>query len=164
MKEVRPAWSVALWGVVAGVSAAVGCRSPAAEAPPVVVIQSPPPAPESTAAPTSAVEDAPSPPRKDLRGLRGQWEDMETRSIHHIAEVGGRYMVTAIDTADGEVVEIRSNEWKNGVLRWSYFVPSTGFLVHLTTKSVDGDTLWCDWSNATSSGEQEFQRVKPERE
>jgi hypothetical protein len=148
-----------LTAVLAGLLAVAGCRAPAVEAPPVVVIATPATAAPETPAPPEP-EEPPVVVRRAAERLQGVWEDMETLSHHTIEEQGGRFTVISIVNPDGEPFEIRSVEWRDGVLAWSYYVPSTGYTVNLRTTKVDGDTLWCEWSNATDSGEQEFRRVK----
>ena len=141
-----------------GAAALVGC-GPATPAPtPVVVIAAPPPVVTATAT-AEPVASSKGPSSPIPRGLLGVWEDMETHSHHTFVEQNGEVTVTAVEDTDGETYEIRTVEWKAGVLKWSYFVPSTGYLVRLKTTRLEGDTLWCEWANANASGEQEFQRV-----
>ena len=91
---------------------------------------------------------------------KGVWEDTETHARHTIQEKGGVLTVSSIVDDDGEVYEIKSVRWEDGVLRWTYRVPSTGYVVNFTTQNVQGNTLWCTWSSPRGSGTQEFRRVK----
>lgn len=92
--------------------------------------------------------------------LEGTWEDLETQTLHTIELIEGEPTVTSIVDDDGEVFKIRRTEWDGSVLRWSCYVPSTRITLRFATTRVEGDTLWCSWSNNSTSGDQEFRRKK----
>lgn len=142
---------------ILGTVAVAGCGPAAPPTTPVVVIAAPQPAVVASAEPAATATAKAS--RPIPRGLLGIWEDMETHSHHTFVEQNGEVTVTAVEDTDGETYEVRTVEWKDGVLKWSYYVPSTGYLVRLKTTRLEGDTLWCEWANANASGEQEFQRA-----
>lgn len=97
----------------------------------------------------------------EARDLEGVWEDGDTRTRHTLAVENGSVAVTRIVDGDGEVFRLRKIRWDGHALRWSYYVPSTSYVVDLATDSLLGDTLWCSWSNqAGASGSQSFLRVE----
>ena len=90
-------------------------------------------------------------------GLAGMWLDSETNDLHTIEQNGDGYRVSSVieQCAEGAVpekMEMKSSEWENGVLSWSYFVPSTGYSVFFKTLSLDGDNLETEWVNRDSTG------------
>lgn len=90
-------------------------------------------------------------------GLAGVWLDSETNDLHAIERNGDGFRVSSVieQCAEGAVpekMEMKSSEWENGVLSWSYFVPSTGYSVFFKTVSLDGDNLETEWVNRDSAG------------
>jgi hypothetical protein len=89
--------------------------------------------------------------------LLGEW----------VAEGGARYTITAergayrigiVDT-DGEVFEVREVTWTDGVLAWTYFVPSTSYTVSERTVRISAESLDVAWQNQTgASGQETFAR------
>lgn len=134
----------------------VSCEKGPAQEGPVVAIATPPPPPEAAPAQEPAKAELPG----HLAGIAGVWQDMETLDRHTIRERGGKLTVTSVVDSDGNALELRGVEWKDGVLEWSYHVESTGYTVRMTTERVEGDTLWCKWANHEASGDQELHRVK----
>ena len=49
-------------------------------------------------------------------------------------------------------MEIKSSEWKDDILSWSYYVPSTGYTVFFKTVSVSKNELVTEWINRDSAG------------
>lgn len=88
--------------------------------------------------------------------LDGVWVDTETNDLHTIVWKDGRFEVTSVaeqgDDQDAEKMELKSTEWKDNVLSWSYYVPSTGYTVYFKTVSVNKDELSTEWINRDSSG------------
>jgi hypothetical protein len=86
----------------------------------------------------------------------GIWEDSQTGSKHTIVRDGQGYKVESIIT-DGydevsEVMEIRSSVYADGKISWSYFVPSTGYLVNFESVSYDENTMHVLWTNNDGKG------------
>ena len=94
------------------------------------------------------------------RDYIGVWEDPETHTLFTIRKKSGVLTISSIETDDGEEYELLSVQWKNGVLKWTYYVPSTGYTVNFTTQGLEGNTLWCEWSNQNTSGTEGLKRVK----
>lgn len=88
--------------------------------------------------------------------LDGIWVDTETNDLHTIVWKDGRFEVTSVveqgDGRSAEKMELRSSEWKDGVLSWSYYVPSTGYTVFFKALSVNKDELITEWINRDSAG------------
>jgi hypothetical protein len=95
--------------------------------------------------------------RINAEGLEGVWEDPETHDLHTIKKLTDGYEVISIieygnNGAKVEEMEVKSTLWKDHILSWSYYVPSTGYNVHFSTRLLDGDTLTVEWSNEDGSG------------
>jgi hypothetical protein len=93
--------------------------------------------------------------------LNGAWEDMDTHDVHLIAWLGDRYEVlSVIDLDDGEEMEVRDQSWENETLIWTYYVPSTGYVVTMETVSLlSDDELECNWHGTAGSGSEILYRV-----
>jgi len=89
----------------------------------------------------------------------GEWKDAETGGVYSITYINGVLTVVSGVDGDGEVLEIRSSTWRDGVLEWVYYVPSTKYVVTMTTVKIEGDTLHCLWKNNESSGTELLRRV-----
>lgn len=94
------------------------------------------------------------------QNMEGVWEDIENHDRHTIQENGGTLTVSSVVAGDGEVYEIKSVQWKSGMLNWSCRIPSTGVIVNYTTQSVYGDILEVYWSNQENAGKEKFRRLK----
>ena len=84
-------------------------------------------------------------------------------------ESGARYTLTANDDTyaldivdyDDEVFEIVTVTWTDGVLAWTYEVPSTGYRVSEETIRIDADSFDVRWENQTgASGTETLTRVE----
>ena len=85
--------------------------------------------------------------------MSGRWKDTESNTVMTIVRSGSGFRVThAVDTDDGEVYPITSTRWSNGVLKWEYDVPSTGYHLKFETTRLAGDRLHTKWANQKSSG------------
>ena len=105
-----------------------------------------------------AVSVRPTPAQSQLIGV---WEDLDTKSRHRVVFRNGAPSVISVIDDDGEVFRVQRTRYASGVLRWTYYVPSTRYIVSLTTLSVQGDILWAAWSNNHGrSGRQKFRRVR----
>jgi hypothetical protein len=81
----------------------------------------------------------------------GTWVTPNTAGKTHttIAIRGGRpTVVKSVESiGDQEAFEVRTSRWRNGTLEWSYYVPSTQYLVTYACSSVEDDALVCRWHN-----------------
>jgi len=77
----------------------------------------------------------------------GIWKDPETQSLHTVVADGDGYRVVSVIDDDGEEFKVVRSSWQNGVLKWSYFVGSTGTTVHFTSTRILAKSMECDWSN-----------------
>ena len=88
--------------------------------------------------------------------LDGVWVDTETNDLHTIVWKDGRFEVTSVvEQGDGqefETMDLKSSEWKDDVLSWSYYVPSTGYTVYFKAVSVNKNELVTEWINRDSAG------------
>lgn len=66
--------------------------------------------------------------------------------------VGGEPTFTSLVDYDGEVFQVQSSEWGDGVFEWTYLVPSTGYIVHEVVTSADRGSLCTIWSNQNDRG------------
>ena len=112
----------------------------------------------STLPPTSTASGTPEASIPDPR-LLGEW----------LIEDGATYTITANESAyelaivdyDGEVFEVRSLTWNEGVLAWTYMVPSTGTRVSEETTRISEDQIEVQWQNSTgNSGVDILNRVE----
>lgn len=70
-----------------------------------------------------------------------------------------------MDTPAGDVYPVGKQDWDGRVLRWTYEMPSSGFLVEIVTTGVAGDILSSTWTNRApdgtrNSGTQDFTRLR----
>lgn len=90
------------------------------------------------------------------RNYVGVWQDQETESLTTVAIKGERLQVVSVVGSDGENYPVKEQQWKDGLLSWSYFVPSTEYLVKIEATGVEGNALNFHWSNHESSGDDAF--------
>jgi HEAT repeat protein len=96
---------------------------------------------------------------EEFPSLAGIWEDPETGARYTIRKVADELRVASARARDGEVFPILDTTWREGVLRWTYRVPSAGSTVTFTTRALRGDSLECAWNNGSESGRETLQRV-----
>jgi hypothetical protein len=94
----------------------------------------------------------------------GTWIMPNTAGKVHttIALRGGNPTVVRLaeSVGDQEVFEVRTSRWKGGALEWTYFVPSTRYLVTFSCSGVEDDALVCRWRNDRgASGKTSLPRV-----
>jgi hypothetical protein len=101
--------------------------------------------------------------------FNGVWRDTETDDLHTIEiRKGIPTVVSVVDQNDGEVSKIVASTWRQGVLSWSFEVPSTGYLVQFQTNTVSEKLMQTSWKSGpktappTSSGEQDLLRETAE--
>ena len=83
--------------------------------------------------------------------LLGSWKT-DMGATYTISAPNGSYDLWVVDY-DGEVFEVQSVEWTDGVLSWTYFVPSSGHSVSEETVTFTQDRIDLRWTNtADESG------------
>jgi len=91
-------------------------------------------------------------------GLEGVWEDTSTKTRMTIARQGNGYTVVAAVDDGGEAYPVSDVGWADGVLKWTYSVPSTGYKVSWTTVELRGDELETRWVGTAGSGTEVLHR------
>ena len=82
--------------------------------------------------------------------LIGTWHDNDS-TRYTFTKVGDQVKLTSIVDDDEEVFELRDFAYKAGFFSFTYFVPSTGYVVTIRVLEHEGDELDADWTN--SAGE-----------
>ncbi len=60
----------------------------------------------------------------------------------------------SLETKSGmEVYQVKQSSYSNGSLDWVYFVPSTGYTVHLTASRTETNRIYTTWDNQSPEGE-----------
>ncbi len=93
---------------------------------------------------TRIVTVQPPAPPIDLEGV---WLNPNTGSNTTIIWRLGQFEVVSVIDDDGEFFPVTDTDWDGTRIRWSYYVPSTGYNVTFTMTSLVGDSLNCDWFN-----------------
>jgi hypothetical protein len=101
------------------------------------------------------VRDAPP---AAVAGLAGVWENPETQDRHTIRWQRGHFFVASVESSSGERYVISDQQWKDGVLRWGYHIPSTRYVITLRTRRVGPRTLELDWSDSDGFTREEVLR------
>ncbi len=87
------------------------------------------------------------------------WLDEETGTVHRTETVEGVEQVVSIikykDEKPLEVMKILSSQNKNGKIRWSYFVPSTQYVVELIAISLSENEISIEWKNRNAEGDED---------
>lgn len=91
------------------------------------------------------------------RALEGLWRD-EGGAAYRFDVTGKSLTCTSIVDYDGEIFEVQSSGWDDGVFEWVYRVPSTGYVVSHRVVTVEDDQFNAFWENGESSGRSRFQR------
>ena len=99
----------------------------------------------------------PAPVVQGVDLLAGVWEDTETHDLHTIKKTTDGYAVESIidygrNGKGVEKMDLVLSEWKDGSLKWGYFVPSTGYHVFFAAVSADKDILLINWANDDGNG------------
>ena len=91
----------------------------------------------------------------------GQWMDPQTNIRFTLEEKAGSFEFTsARDMDDREELVILESVFDKGVLRWSYYIPSTKYTVRCTSTAYTDDTLNIDWENDFLQGNEVLYRMK----
>jgi hypothetical protein len=77
---------------------------------------------------------------EELRGS-GRYK-FEIQNVNGVPKV-----TSAIDTLEGEHLQVEISLWEKGVLTWKIFVPSTRVRTTISTVHVSSDKLECHFSN-----------------
>ncbi len=95
-----------------------------------------------------------------IPGLAGSWQDPETTDTFVIAWENGQYVVLSV-TWEGTTYQITSQSWDGSSLTWSYYDTDLPMTVTYTTTSLNGDSLYVDWSYSNgNSGTETLGRVQ----
>jgi len=96
----------------------------------------------------------------DGAGMIGVWEDGETHDLITIKKVNGvPTVVSIIDQDDSSKKKVVSTSFKNGILEFKYYVPSTGYNVTMRTISLSEKGLYYHWDNTYSKGDDTLKRM-----
>jgi outer membrane biogenesis lipoprotein LolB len=90
--------------------------------------------------------------------LAGVWENPETQDRHTIRWQRGHFYVASVESSSGERYVVSEQQWKDGVLRWGYHIPSTHYVITLRTRRVAGSRLELDWSDSDGNTRDEVLR------
>jgi len=91
--------------------------------------------------------------------LEGVWED-EDSYRHTIRRVGNRYTVVSVVSINGKSCEVSDIDWHDGILKWTFHIPWSGYTLHYSTKVIEKDQLKCDWTGPDGSGADVLKRVR----
>lgn len=86
-------------------------------------------------------------PPVELAFVQGVWQSPSSGAEHVVRWTGGEFRVVGIVDDDGEVFEVRESQWDGTTLRWTYYVPSTSYLVTFTCEPTGGSEMPCNWFN-----------------
>ena len=104
----------------------------------------------------ACASSGPAVPTLDER-LVGVWIDLDDVT-HTISAGADGYEVEVVD-ADQEVFNVVTVTYEEGVLSWTYNVPSTGYTVTYRTTSIGEDEISARWNNQTgASGDETLVR------
>ncbi len=91
----------------------------------------------------------------------GQWIDPQTNIRFTLENKDGVIAVTAAkDMDDREELVILESTFELGVLRWSYYIPSTKFTVRCRTLDFSDNTMNISWDNNVMKGTETLRRLK----
>jgi hypothetical protein len=111
---------------------------------------------------SSLIPTAPTQPpsnQETMPGLTGSWQDPQTSDTFVIAWQNDQYMVASA-TWEGTSYSITSQSWNGNSLTWSYYDTDLNLTVTYTTTSLNGDSLYVDWSYSDgSSGTETLGRI-----
>lgn len=81
--------------------------------------------------------------------LLGVWQ-IDGGATYTITAPDGQYALSIVDF-DDEVFEVESVSWAEGVLSWSYLVPSSGTRVSEVTTRISADQVEVSWENSAGN-------------
>lgn len=91
--------------------------------------------------------------------LEGVWED-EDNYRHTIQREGNKYIVVSVVGINGKPCEVSNTEWNGSILKWTFRVPWSKYILRYSTKTIEKDHLKCVWSGSDGSGEDILKRVR----
>jgi hypothetical protein len=92
--------------------------------------------------------------------LAGVWEDPETHNLITIKMTDGKpAVVSIIDNDDSEKLIVQRSSFENGILSFSYKVPSTGYIVDIVSTSLNAQGLNYLWDNSHAKGKDMLVRM-----
>jgi hypothetical protein len=104
----------------------------------------------------------PQGPPASAPALEGVWENPETQDRHTIRWVRGRYTVTGVESSSGEKYVVSDVQWRDGVLRWGFHIPTVRYVITLQTVRAEPRTLHLAWSDSDGNTRDEvLRRVRP---
>ena len=84
------------------------------------------------------------------------WFDKETSTVHKMmCKSGEKRIISIVKYYKGEPIELMKiikSANMNGRLHWAYFVPSTKYIVELSTLSITENKITIEWKNRTGDG------------
>lgn len=104
-----------------------------------------------------SINRIPAEHRAAFETLEGTWQEIggETTVIKRI---GNRLEVSSIIDSDDEEFMVRDASFENGVFEWTYFVPSTQYVVTMRTTTITPHQLECTWKNEFTSSTETLYR------
>jgi len=97
----------------------------------------------------------------EAKMLVGTWRDSGGSGTTYVIErVKGDLVCTSAVDYDDEVFELQASTWTGSAFRFKYLVPSTGYIVSITTETIGRDEVMFSWENQYDSGTDTMIRVK----
>ncbi|MCF7792913.1 MAG: hypothetical protein K9N09_03290 [Candidatus Cloacimonetes bacterium] len=96
--------------------------------------------------------------RKIAEGLHGTWEE-SGGTIYKIEVMDELVNIISIVDSDGEAFEVQETKWEEGILSWTYLVPSTEYVVNMHSTAITEDTIICDWQNDYAEGSETLTKI-----
>jgi hypothetical protein len=116
--------------------------------------------PTPTASPEPVIQSSPSLPPSAVASMAGRWIDPGTMGTITtiIAQDGGFAVESVINPSRGGN-ELTATKWSNGVLTWTYCIPSANCITNVTV-SLEGNNLNTSWTDDSgNSGQTTFLRL-----
>lgn len=97
----------------------------------------------------------------EAKRLVGSWRNSGGSGPAYVIErIRGDIVCTSAVDYDDEVFEIQASTWTGSEFRFKYLVPSTGYIVSVTTDTIGQDEVMLNWENQYDSGTDTMVRVK----
>lgn len=95
--------------------------------------------------------------RQAFESLVGTWQEPNGETTV-IQRAGNNLVISSIIDSDGEEFIVQDVSFDEGVLEWTYVVPSTKYVVTMRSTSIAPDQLNCTWQNEYTSGSETLYR------
>jgi hypothetical protein len=95
--------------------------------------------------------------------LNGTWEESDGTFYAFLGFDNSVEVLMIIDN-DDEIFEVKKSNWKDGVLSWTFYVPSTEYTVRMATTSISENEIHCTWENHEDNGTEVLTRYISETE